>query len=235
VRFVTYAVIRNKDTRGRSIHSCTISHRNVKKLISYNQKQKIGAWSVTTCDWMKKWRKCASSLRDLGLLQMLENTLRKVQATWKYINENYLSLYQNAITPVNCNYVEKQPSPKYFTQLKNERPTWCHLVFYFTPYVLNMFRTLIYPSSRAWGYSVELPRWSYCSWFDVCWSFSVVGLEWYPCCRLKHPATRIPLQPNHTETPTHIETRTHNQFGDTIEKSQAPDDGYINVRKMLST
>ena len=33
--------------------------------------------------------------------------------------------------------------------LKNERPTWCHLLFYFTSYVLNMFRTLIYPSSGA--------------------------------------------------------------------------------------
>jgi len=22
--------------------------------------------------------------------------------------------------------------------------------------------------------------------FDVCWSFGVVGLKWYPCCRLKH-------------------------------------------------
>jgi len=39
---------------------------------------------------------------------------------------------------------------------------------------------------------------------------------------------------SHTETPTHFETRTHNQCGDTIEKSQAPDDGCINVRKMLS-
>ena len=39
---------------------------------------------------------------------------------------------------------------------------------------------------------------------------------------------------NHTETPTHIETRTHNQCGDTIEKSQAPDVGYINVRNMFS-
>ena len=44
---------------------------------------------------------------------------------------------------------------------------------------------LIYPSSGACDYSVELPHWSYCSWFDVCWSFGVVGLEWYPCCRLK--------------------------------------------------
>jgi len=47
------------------------------------------------------------------------------------------------------------------------------------------------------------------------------------------PATRIP-QPSHTETPTHIETRTHDQCGDTIKKSQAPDDGCINVRNMLS-
>jgi len=39
---------------------------------------------------------------------------------------------------------------------------------------------------------------------------------------------------SHTETPTHIETRTHIQCGVTIENSQAPDDGCINVRNMLS-
>jgi len=43
----------------------------------------------------------------------------------------------------------------------------------FTSYVLNMFRTLIYPSSGACDYSVELPHWSYCSWFDVCRRFGV--------------------------------------------------------------
>jgi len=48
------------------------------------------------------------------------------------------------------------------------------------------------------------------------------------------PATRIPPQPSRTETPTHVERRTHDQCGDTIEKSQAPDDGCINVRNMLS-
>jgi len=48
------------------------------------------------------------------------------------------------------------------------------------------------------------------------------------------PATRIPPQPSHTETPTYIETGTHDQGGDTIEKSQAPDDGCIKVRNMLS-
>ena len=38
----------------------------------------------------------------------------------------------------------------------------------------------------------------------------------------------------HTEAPAHIETRTHDQCGDTIGESQTPDDGCINVRNMLS-
>jgi len=39
---------------------------------------------------------------------------------------------------------------------------------------------------------------------------------------------------SYTEAPTHIETKTHNQCGETIEKLQAPDDGCISVRNMLS-
>ena len=56
---------------------------------------------------------------------------------------------------------------------------------------------LIYPSSGACDYSVELPHWSYYSWFDVFWNFGVVGLEWYPCCRLKHNCNTdtTPTQP----------------------------------------
>ena len=55
--------------------------------------------------------------------------------------------------------------------------------------------------------------------------FGLGGVVWYPCSRL-HPVT--------PKLQTHIETRTHDQCGDTIEKSQAPDDGCINVRNMLS-
>ena len=56
-----------------------------------------------------------------------------------------------------------------------------------------------------------------CGWFGVVpvWQAEAV----------LHPATRVPPQHSHTETPAHIETRTHNQCGDTIETSQAPDDG----------
>jgi len=49
------------------------------------------------------------------------------------------------------------------------------------------------------------------------------------------PACHTDTAPtSHTETPTHIETRTHSQCGDKIENSQAPDDGCIIVRNMLS-
>ena len=53
----------------------------------------------------------------------------------------------------------------------NERPIWCHLLFYFTYYVLNKFRTLIYPSSGACDCVHELPHPSSCSQFVVYWSF----------------------------------------------------------------
>jgi len=85
-----------------------------------------------------------------------------------------------------------------------------------------MFRTLIYPSSGACDYSVELPHWLYRSWFDVCWSFGVVGLEWYPCCttpKLQHTSNQ----------------EQYDQCGNSTEQSHAPDVGYINVRNMLST
>ena len=92
--------------------------------------------------------------------------------------------------------------------------------FYFTSPMLNMFRTLIHPSSRAWDFSIVSQHWS-----RVLVSMCVVDVL--------QSATQIPPQPSHTETPTHIETRTHDQCGDTIEKSQAADDGCINVRNML--
>jgi len=44
--------------------------------------------------------------------------------------------------------------------LKNKRPNWCHLLFYFTSYVLNIFRTLRHPSSGPCDFSIISPHWS---------------------------------------------------------------------------
>jgi len=60
------------------------------------------------------------------------------------------------------------------------------LLFYFTSYVLDMFRTLIYPSSGACDCVVELPHRSSCSQFIVCWRFGAAGFGWCSSCRLKH-------------------------------------------------
>jgi len=79
----------------------------------------------------------------------------------------------------------------------------------------------------------------------VYWSFGVAGWGGIRVAGLPHgyhpnqlhrKACHTDTTPtSYTETPTHIETRTHNQCGDVIEKSQAPDEGCINVRNMLST
>ena len=76
--------------------------------------------------------------------------------------------------------------------------------FYFASSMPYMFRTLIHPSSGPCDFSIVL------GWDGIrVADFSL--LHGY-----------------------HIETRTHDLFGDTIEKSQAPDDGCINVRNRLS-
>jgi len=85
-----------------------------------------------------------------------------------------------------------------------------------------MFRTLIHPSSEACDFSIVSPHWL-CVLISMyvgvsVWLVGVVSV-WKAETQLQ-PSTRI---------------RTHNQCGDTIEKSQAPDDGCINVRNMLST
>ena len=74
--------------------------------------------------------------------------------------------------------------------------------------MLNMFRTLIHPSSGACDFSIVSPHWP-CVLVSMCVGVSV-WLGW----------GGIP--------------RTHDQCSDTIEKSQAPDDGCVNVRNMLS-
>ena len=45
---------------------------------------------------------------------------------------------------------------------------------------------------------------------SMCWTFSVVRLEWYPCCRLKQPASHTHTHPHaHAHTHTHTQTNIH--------------------------
>ena len=94
-----------------------------------------------------------------------------------------------------------------------ERPTWCHLLLYFTYYVLNMFRTLIYPSSGACDSVAELPHRSSCSQFVVCGSFCYGRFLVVFICRLK-PANRTP--PNTSRNKCSRTQRTENKKTDVV-------------------
>ena len=68
------------------------------------------------------------------------------------------------------------------------------LLFYFTSYVLNMFRTLIYPSSGAYDFFLSYHHIGCVFLFRCVLEFRCGWLGWYLCGRLK-PATQIPPQP----------------------------------------
>ena len=68
--------------------------------------------------------------------------------------------------------------------------------------------------------------WVVLLWFDVCWCYVVVWLG-------LHTDT-TPLQPYHNVTPTHIEPEQYNPWNNPTNKLQAPEDGCINIRNMLS-
>ena len=75
----------------------------------------------------------------------------------------------------------------------------------------------------------------------IYWVISRVVLLWYDVsgCRLKHKCFSLhpdttPPQPNHNVTPTHIEPEQYNTWNNSTNKSQAPEDGCINIRNMLS-
>ena len=78
-------------------------------------------------------------------------------------------------------------------------------------------------------------------WFDVCWCYVVVWLWW---CGIRMQAEALqclslhtdttPPQPYHNVTPTHVEPDQCNPWNNSTHKSQAPEDGCINIRNMLS-
>jgi len=71
----------------------------------------------------------------------------------------------------------------------------------------------------------------------------VVGLVWYSCCSfqpvvyLGWTGIRVAgsLRTNHIKLQNTWNQEQYDQYGNSTEKSQAPDDGYINVRNMFNT
>jgi len=70
--------------------------------------------------------------------------------------------------------------------VENKRPTWCHLLFLFHFLCAQHVSDINISIIRILRLFCWITTLVVFSWFDVCWSFGVVGLEWYLCCRLKN-------------------------------------------------
>ena len=159
----------------------------------------------------------------------------------------------------------------YWTQnmfwfFNKERPTWCHLLYYFTVYCSTCFGCkYIHPQELAtyllsyfmgcialvrcvfgvtvwfgWGGVVSVCR-------LVCWCYHTTPPHTTaphptphhttpPQTTPQHPKPHTtPPQPNHNVTPTHIEPEQYNPWNNSSNKSQALEDGCINIRNMLSS
>jgi len=117
---------------------------------------------------------------------------RECKKSWINLNYNFIIMY------IQCKVVE------------NKRPTWCHLLFLFHFLFAHRVSDINISIIRSLRLFCWIATMVVCSWFDVCWCFGVVGLEWYTCCRFQ-PATRLPLQPN-TNTHRTKNTRPMWQF-----------------------
>ena len=100
--------------------------------------------------------------------------------------------------------------------------------------VLNMFRMLVRPSSEACDLFVELFHELFCSG-SMCFVVTV-WFGWGGVVSLgRLPKDTTSPQPNHTVTTKHIEPEQYNPWNNSINKSQATEDGCTNIRNMLST
>ena len=62
----------------------------------------------------------------------------------------------------------------------------------------------------------------------------LAGVVWYPYAGWSLHTDTTPPQPNHNVTPTYIKPQQYNPRNNSTNKSQAPEDGCINIRNMLS-
>jgi len=77
--------------------------------------------------------------------------------------------------------------------------------------------------------------WVVLFWFDVCWCYVVVWLGWCGVVSRCSASACIWIPHHYNVTPPHIEPEQYNPWNNSTNKSQAPEDGCINIQNMLSS
>ena len=152
----------------------------------------------------------------------------------------------NTLSP--CNTHSPPPKKKSMKLIKPLIDCWvkrdqlhvtCFIISLFNAQHVSDVNTSILRSLRLICWVIS---WVVLIWFNVCWCYIVVWLWWCgihvvvwyrKLCFSLHTDT-TPPQPNHNVTPTHIEPDQYNPWNNSTNKSQAPEDGCINIRNMLS-
>ena len=106
-----------------------------------------------------------------------------------------------------------------------------------TSHLLQIHSNIIHPSTP------RSPQWSLSLRFPHQDSIHTLSTKYYYFYQIKKNEAVLqsaygyhttPPQPNHNVTPTHIEPEQYNPWNNSTNKSQAPEDGCINIRNMLS-
>ena len=138
---------------------------------------------------------------------------------------------------------EVKKNPKLITLSHNDFNSWvkrdqldvtCFIISLFNAQHVSDVNTSILMSLWLICWVIS---WVVLLWFSVCWCYVVVWLWW---CGIHMQAEALlhtdttPPQPNHNVTPTQTESEQYNPWNNSKNKSQAPEDGCINIQNMLS-
>jgi len=162
------------------------------------------------------------------VVNIAQNTVLSTNTLlWKHENENisivYIYIYIYIYNPIFFQLSKILP----FSWIKRDQldVTFFIISLHNAQHVSDV-NTSILRSLRLMCWVIS---WVVLLWFDVCWCYVVFWLWW---CGIRMQTEA--LSASACIRTTHIEPEQYNPWNNSTNKSQAPEDGRINNRNMLS-
>jgi len=149
--------------------------------------------------------------------------------SFQNVEKVYISVYYNMKVITNRNYTQSHTIFNGWIK-RDKLDVTCSFISLFNAQHVSDVNTSILGSLRLICWVIS---WVVLLWYDVCWCYVVVCLGWCGI-RMKAEALLQPASGYHNVTPTHTEPEQYNPWNNSTNKSQAPEDGCISIRNMLS-